>query len=92
MVREKVLPGTNQVIETTSFTPTTAQLAEWQDEINALGSLGVDLGAALAQVNAASPGAKIEEIELDVRFGVPSWEVEYRTAAGADRETRIPAD
>lgn len=92
MVRQWVIPATGEVVQTVSTVPSASELAEWQAEIARLPVLTVSLSAAVAQVEVAFPGARFEEAKLDVRLGVPWWEIEYRTATGMERETRVRAN
>lgn len=92
MVRQWVIPATGDVVQSVSSVPSASELAEWQAEIVRLPLLTVPLSAAVAQVELASPGARLKEAKLDVRLGVPWWEIEYRAATGAERETRIRAN
>jgi|LauGreDrversion4_2_1035121.scaffolds.fasta_scaffold29340_2 uncharacterized membrane protein YkoI len=89
LVEVRVNAATGAVVGSRTWTPSAMQLANYQDEIDALGSVTVP--ARNAVTSAVTGGATVAEVELESEDAGPIWKVKFVTPAGAEDEAEVDA-
>lgn len=92
LVQVMVDVATGQVVSEVAFVPSGNQLARLQPVIDALASVTVTYGAAMAEALAAHPGALgVHEVSLKVEDAGVFYEVELVNALGLEIEVLVSA-
>jgi hypothetical protein len=90
-VRIVVNASSLAIASNTAWVPTSAQYDDFADEISVIGLVTISSSSAVNAVSAANPGTTVHSVELDREGASPRWELELRTASGAELEVSTAA-
>jgi uncharacterized membrane protein YkoI len=89
LVEVRVNAATGAVVASRTWTPSAMQLANYQDKIDALGAVTVQVRNAVSA--AVTGGATVSEVELESEDAGPVWKVKFVTPAGVEDESEVDA-
>ncbi len=92
---ELIFARTNATTSVTTVTgrrtPTAQDLNRYGDGIDALDSVVMSAAEAIDAAVGQYPGARVEEVELDLSGGTPIWEIDLQLVNGSERRVAVPA-
>ena len=90
--RVLVHASTLAITSTFTWTPSSAQLEDYEDAIAMLNSVNVSPSVAITQVLASRPGWSAHAVELESEDSGPEWKVEIISSTGQVQEIAVSAD
>jgi uncharacterized membrane protein YkoI len=84
--------STLAIASTFAWTPSSAQLEDYEDAIAILSSVNVSPSVAITQVLASRPGWSAHAVELESEDSGPEWKVEIVSSTGQVQEIAVSAD